>query len=81
MTEQKKEPYEKPTLEAWETWARNTERDWELTALIPPVEVAEVTLADLLADYDSAVLRQWLREQEQQEQKQHLPNNPITNEE
>ena len=34
----------------------------------------EVTLADLLAEYDPAVLRQWLREQEQQEQQQKLPN-------
>jgi len=54
----------------------------------------EVTLADLLAEYDPAVLRQWLREQEQQEQQQlhqrnllvcgmtkKLPNNPFTNEE
>jgi hypothetical protein len=44
-------------------------------------EVEEVTLADLLAEYDPAVLRQWLREQEQQEQQQKLPNNPFTNEE
>ena len=41
----------------------------------------EVTLADLLAECDPAVLRQWLREQEQQEQQQTLPNNPLTNEE
>ena len=41
----------------------------------------EVTLADLLAEYDPSVLRQWLREQEQQEQQQTLPNNPFTNEE
>ena len=41
----------------------------------------EVTLADLLAEYDPAVLRQWLREQEQQEQQQTLPDKPPTNEE
>ena len=41
----------------------------------------EVTLADLLAEYDPGVLRQWLREQEQQERKQELPDNPPTNEE
>jgi len=41
----------------------------------------EVTLADLLAEYDPGVLRQWLREQEQQERKQELPDNPLTNEE
>tara|TARA_R100000773_G_scaffold16774_1_gene15265 strand:- start:567 stop:710 length:144 start_codon:yes stop_codon:yes gene_type:complete len=36
----------------------------------------EVTLADLLAEYDPAVLRQWLREQEQHERSQELPDNP-----
>ena len=40
----------------------------------------EVTLADLLAEYDPAVLRQWLREQEQQERSQELPDNPLTEE-
>jgi hypothetical protein len=41
----------------------------------------EVTLADLLAEYDIELLRKWLREQEQQERKQELPDNPLTNEE
>ena len=46
-----------------------------------PDDNNEVTLADLLAEYDPAVLRQWLREQEQQEQQQTLPDKPPTNEE
>ena len=41
----------------------------------------EVTLAELLAEYDPKILRQWLRDQEQQERKQELPDNPLTNEE
>ncbi len=52
-----------------------------LTTRVPVVETEEVTLADLLAEYDPAVLRQWLREQEQQEQQQTLPDKPLTNEE
>jgi len=40
----------------------------------------EVTLADLLAEYDPSILRQWLRDQEQQERKQELPDNPSTEE-
>jgi len=41
----------------------------------------EVTLAELLAEYDPSILRQWLRDQEQQERKQELPDNPLNNEE
>ena len=41
----------------------------------------EGTLAELLAEYDPSILRQWLRDQEQQERKQELPDNPLTNEE
>ena len=62
---------------------------WNMSSIhdLPQLKVemsdpdSEVTLADLLAEYDPAVLRQWLREQEQQEQQQTLPNNPLTNEE
>jgi hypothetical protein len=75
----KSKRYEKSTLEAWKDWAEQTERDWELTAHVPATE--EVTLADLLAEYDPAVLRQWISEQEQQEQQQTLPDKPLTNEE
>lgn len=74
-----KEPYEKPTLEAWQDWGEQAKRDWELTAHVPAVE--KVTLADLLADYDPAVLRRWVCEQGQQEQQQELPDKPQTNEE
>lgn len=77
MKKPSEEPYDKPTLEAWIKWAERTSRDWELTAHVPATE--EITLSDLLADYDPAVLRQWISEQEQQEKQQHLPNNPITN--
>jgi len=71
----------KGSLEAWEDWGERTKREDALTTRVPALEVEEVTLADLLAEYDPAVLRQWLREQEQQEQQQTLPNNPFTNEE
>jgi len=71
----------KGSLEAWEDWGERTKREDALTTRVPALEVEEVTLADLLAEYDPAVLRQWLREQEQQEQQQTLPDKPPTNEE
>ena len=76
-----KDRLKKPTLEAWKEWGEQTQKEDALTTRVPVVETEEVTLADLLAEYDPAVLRQWLREQEQQEQQQALPNNPFTNEE
>ena len=76
-----KDRFKKPTLEAWKEWGEQTQKEDALTTRVPVVETEEVTLADLLAEYDPAVLRQWLREQEQQEQQQTLPNNPLTNEE
>jgi len=69
----------KGSLEAWEDWGERTKREDALTTRVPALEVEEVTLADLLAEYDPAVLRQWLREQEELERQQHLPDNPITN--
>jgi len=77
----KSKRYEKPTLEAWEAWGEQSKKEEAFTARVPALEVEEVTLADLLAEYDPAVLRQWLREQEQQEQQQTLPDKPLTNEE
>ena len=71
----------KGSLEAWEAWGEQSKKEEALTARVPALEVEEVTLADLLAEYDPAVLRQWLREQEQQEQQQTLPDKPLTNEE
>ena len=73
--------YDKSTFEAWEDWGERTKREDALTTRVPALEVEEVTLADLLAEYDPAVLRQWLREQEQQEQQQTVPDKPPTNEE
>jgi hypothetical protein len=73
--------YNKSTFEAWEAWGEQSKKEEAFTARVPALEVEEVTLADLLAEYDPAVLRQWLREQEQQEQQQTLPDKPLTNEE
>ena len=71
----------KGSLEAWQDWGERVKKEDALTTRVPAIEAEEVTLADLLAEYDPAVLRQWLREQEEQEQQQTLPNNPFTNEE
>lgn len=73
--------YDQSTFEAWEEWGERTRKADALTNRVPSLEVEEVTLADLLANYDPAVLREWLREQEEQERQLNLPDKPSTNEE
>lgn len=77
----KQRRYDHSTFEAWEEWGEQTRKVDALTNRVPSLEVEEVTLADLLANYDPAVLREWLREQEEQERQLNLPDKPSTNEE
>ena len=73
--------YDHSTFEVWEERGERTRKVEALTDRVPSLEVEEVTLADLLADYDPAVLREWLREQEEQERQLNLSDKPSTNEE